>query len=95
MKCDTQYDDTPNNGTQYRVWLCCMSFMLSATNNYFKLKNVWVFELQSIQIIECNLAIWLIESMYYKLTKAFQITEFQNCQNFILSIQLIDFQQRR
>ncbi len=46
------------------------------------LKNVSVFELQSIQIIDCNLAIWLIESKYLKMTKAIQIVEFINDEFF-------------
>jgi hypothetical protein len=34
---------------------------LKLTQAVFTLKNVLVFELQSIWIIDCNLAIWLIE----------------------------------
>jgi hypothetical protein len=32
--------------------------------------NVLAFELKSIQIIDCNWAIWLFESEYLKMTKA-------------------------
>jgi len=32
----------------------------------YKVENVSVFELQSMQKIDCNLAIWLIESKYLK-----------------------------
>jgi hypothetical protein len=39
-------------------------------------ENVSVFELQSIQIIDCKLSIWLIESKYLKMTKAIWIIEF-------------------
>ncbi len=43
---------------------------------YF-LENVSAFELQLklIQVIDCNLAIWLIESKYIKMTKAIKIIE--------------------
>ncbi len=44
------------------------------------LENVLVFELQSIWIIDCSLAIWWIESKFWKMTKAIQISEFiKNC----------------
>jgi len=56
------------------------------------LENVSASELQSIRIIDCNLAIWLIESKYLKMTKAIQIIEFQICQKLIWSIRLIDFE---
>ena len=35
-----------------------------------KVENVLAFKMQSIQIIDCNLAIWLITSKYLKMTKA-------------------------
>jgi hypothetical protein len=38
--------------------------------------NVWVLELQSIQIIDCNFAIRLIEGEYLKMTKAIQVFGF-------------------
>ncbi len=38
--------------------------------------NVSAFELLSIRIIDCNLAIRLIESKYLKMTKAIRIIEF-------------------
>ncbi len=41
-----------------------------------KLEKVLVFELQSIWILDCNLAIRLIESKYLKMTKAIWIIEF-------------------
>ncbi len=41
----------------------------------YSLENVAVFELQSIWIIDCNLAIQLIESKYLKMTKAIKIIE--------------------
>jgi hypothetical protein len=43
-------------------------------NIQFTIENVLVFELQSIPRIDCNLAIWQIES--FKMTKAIQIIEF-------------------
>jgi hypothetical protein len=39
-------------------------------------ESVSVFELQSIRIIDCNLAIQLTERGYLKMTKAFGINEF-------------------
>ncbi len=39
------------------------------------LENVSVLELESIQIMDCNLVILLIESKYLKMTKAIQIFE--------------------
>ncbi len=47
------------------------------------LENVLVSELQSIQMIDCNLAIWLIEGEYLKMTKVIWIIEFQICQKLI------------
>jgi hypothetical protein len=41
----------------------------------FTLENVSVFELQSVQIIDCNLAIPLIESKYLKMTKAMRVID--------------------
>ncbi len=41
-----------------------------------ELENVLVFELLSIRIIHCNLAIWLVESKYLKMTEAIWIIEF-------------------
>ncbi len=43
---------------------------------WFLLENVSVFESQSIWIIDCNLAIRLIESKYLKMTKSIWIIEF-------------------
>ncbi len=39
-------------------------------------EHVSVFELKSIQIIDCNLAIQLIESKYLKMTEAIRIIDF-------------------
>ncbi len=39
------------------------------------LENVSVFESQSIQMIDCNLSIWLIESKYLKMTESIKIIE--------------------
>ncbi len=54
------------------------------------LENVSASELQSIRIIDCNLAIWLIESKYLKMAKVIQIIEFQICQK-LSKIDLINF----
>jgi hypothetical protein len=43
----------------------------------FTLENVSVFKLQSVQIIDCNIAIPLIESKYLKMTKAIWIIDFR------------------
>ncbi len=46
------------------------------TQQQFGLDNVLVFELQSMQIIDCNLAFRLIESNYLKMSNAIWIIEF-------------------
>jgi hypothetical protein len=46
------------------------------TQQQFGWDNVSVFELQSIRIIDCNLAVRLIESKYLKMSIAIWITEF-------------------
>ncbi len=53
------------------------------SNNCYELENVLVFELQSIKTIDCNLALWQIDSKYLKMTKAIRIVEFQHCKNGI------------
>jgi len=52
------------------------TFSLHQKSNYFALENVSVFELQLIRIIDCYLAIQLIESTSLKMTRALQIIEF-------------------
>ncbi len=42
----------------------------------FILENVFIFELQSIRRIDCNLAMRRIESNCLKMTKAIEIFEF-------------------
>ncbi len=37
--------------------------------------NILAFEIQSIQIIDCNLSVGLTESKHLKMTKAIQIIE--------------------
>ncbi len=44
-----------------------------------ELENVSVFELLSIRIIHCNLAILLVVSKHLKMTEAIWIIEFLNC----------------
>ncbi len=39
------------------------------------LENVSAFELQSIRIIDCNIAIWLIESKHLKMTKVIKLSK--------------------
>jgi hypothetical protein len=63
----------PKKGENLRIW---MSFHLKVWWYWWALENVAVFELQSVQIIDCNLAIRLIESKYLKMTKAIWIIEF-------------------
>ncbi len=56
-----------------------LTFLLQALRCIIKeivVENVSAFELLSIQIIDCNLAIQLIESKYLKIAKSIQIIEF-------------------
>ena len=46
-----------------------------ASQNAFKIDNVSVSELQSILMIDCNLAVRLVESKYLKMIKTIQIIE--------------------
>ncbi len=48
-----------------------------------KIDNVSVSELQSILMIDCNLAVWRMESKYLKITDAFWTIKFENCSKFI------------